>query len=657
MAVIKYDIKGTVNTKPIQETQVAAEGMFKKIQNIDNMLKGFVGVKVFSEVTKAINNSLKEYDKFKNSLNEESSFTKQFKDLQTTLAGTVGNIRDSLFTSFSNIFDNGQSFINTLKDAIPKIGSNLIGAIKVAEAIIINIKNNFNELLKPGIWDDFFRNAGEVATNFCILLGNALVDAFKFALDFLIWGLKDLNIIQIIFAPLANISKGIFERIEREIPGFIAAMEKANENNPANRNRYRGERDSLPSFNISDSTVAAFQELGNSIGKTVGSALNTLTGTDASAIFNRERDASFEELKILIKDMEEAADKNTTAVENLLGVYRKEKESIIKNSLSSASKGFNDSTSNINSILGGADSGAISIVRKNMEGLNNQFEATSTRINELSEMLKSAETTEEIDSIFNSLIDNITKMTDLSKEMDSLQQSAEKAKNATDLLQGALSALGELGQVIQMIMSGNVIGIVVTLMSKLADTFSNLSSNMAATMNIISVLFDVIEEVCSELEPWLDTIFKPLLDIVSSLGLVIGNLLNIIIPVIGVFMNLLNTFNVFTPVLNLIAIVAAAAADAIGFLYNAVSEFVYNITAHLVNIGKMATNNIQKTLDAISQENDYTKYSNSNNSTSYSVAGDMYINIYYEHSFVNGDARTIALGVRDEIRKAEGKGY
>jgi hypothetical protein len=71
----------------------------------------------------------------------------------------------------------------------------------------------------------------------------------------------------------------------------------------------------------------------------------------------------------------------------------------------------------------------------------------------------------------------------------------------------------------------------------------------------------------------------------------------------------------------------------------------------------MATNNIQKTLDAISQENDYTKYSNSNNSTSYSVAGDMYINIYYENSYVNGDTRAIALNIRDEIRKAEGKGY
>jgi hypothetical protein len=103
MAVIKYQINGKADTKPIKDTETAAQGMFKKIQNIDNMLKGFIGVKVFSEVTKAINNSLKEYDKFKSSLNEETNFTKQFDKLKTTMAGTIGTMRDELFKTIGDI--------------------------------------------------------------------------------------------------------------------------------------------------------------------------------------------------------------------------------------------------------------------------------------------------------------------------------------------------------------------------------------------------------------------------------------------------------------------------------------------------------------------------------------------------------------------------
>jgi hypothetical protein len=33
------------------------------------------------------------------------------------------------------------------------------------------------------------------------------------------------------------------------------------------------------------------------------------------------------------------------------------------------------------------------------------------------------------------------------------------------------------------------------------------------------------------------------------------------------------------------------------------------------------------------------------------------INIYYEHSYVNGDAREIAIQLRNEIRMAEAAGY
>jgi hypothetical protein len=39
------------------------------------------------------------------------------------------------------------------------------------------------------------------------------------------------------------------------------------------------------------------------------------------------------------------------------------------------------------------------------------------------------------------------------------------------------------------------------------------------------------------------------------------------------------------------------------------------------------------------------------------VAGDMFININFSHSYVNGDSREIAIMLRNEIRLIEAQGY
>jgi hypothetical protein len=47
----------------------------------------------------------------------------------------------------------------------------------------------------------------------------------------------------------------------------------------------------------------------------------------------------------------------------------------------------------------------------------------------------------------------------------------------------------------------------------------------------------------------------------------------------------------------------------------------------------------------------------SSGGASYTGAKDMYINIYFDRSYVNGDARDIALMLRNEINAAEALGY
>ena len=44
-------------------------------------------------------------------------------------------------------------------------------------------------------------------------------------------------------------------------------------------------------------------------------------------------------------------------------------------------------------------------------------------------------------------------------------------------------------------------------------------------------------------------------------------------------------------------------------------------------------------------------------SASYTAARDIYVTINFNQSYVNGDAREIALNLRNEIRTAEALGY
>jgi phage-related protein len=291
--------------------------------------------------------------------------------------------------------------------------------------------------------------------------------------------------------------------------------------------------------------------------------------------------------------------------------------------------------------------------------------------------------------------------------MDGMQGTAQNARNGFDLVTGALNSLGQLGQVIGTgVLSdlgknigknigglftnmmpgvtkflggldekvtgvfGNIIskisgvlsglsqgalGLIIEMFSRLMNVFSKLSGNANAVMNVFDTLFSVVEDIMSEMGPVLDVIFKPLLGIIQAFGRVLGAVMVLILPLVEIFMKIVDCFNVLTPILNTVAFFLALCADAFGLLYNAISDIIKAVTLNIVDIGHQATNNMQKVLSGIEQNNEFSQ--SSNNSTSYQVSGDLYIKIYYEHSYVNGDSQQIALNIRDEIRRAEGKGY
>jgi ribosome maturation protein Sdo1 len=656
MAVIKYEINGKANTKPMKDTETAAQGMFKKISQIDNMLKGFVGVKVFAEVSKSINNSLKEYDKFKNSLNEETNLSKQMNSIKTSLAATLGTVRDELYNTFSNLA-NGD-FMDLLKDIIPKAGASLVAAFRVGEAIVINIKNNFKELLHPEAWTDFFSHAFKLAGNFGSLLANVLRDAFKFSIEFFKWGFTDLNLFKLLWNPTSKFLEMFYKglgflggAIAPGLEDFFNDIAKTYEN-PTNLANMA----TMPKFGFSDDTKNALKDYGGEFKATYGSLFSTLAGENVNTLYSSAYNEALNNLKITIDKMEQAANKNTEAVKDLMDVYKKNIIDTAKESISNVTSGFNSSSSNINNILGNAQYGIGSTIKESMRSLNDEFNETSKRITKLFDQLKGAKTVNEIEEIFSSINDGVGKIKGLTDSMNGLQEGAEKARNASELLAGIFSSIGDVGVIINAVMSSNPIGLLITLFSQLMNTFSKLSTNCSAFMQIFTVLFDVVGEICAELEPFLDAIFKPILDIIVACGRVLGSLLNIIMPIVSILMQLFDALDFLEPILNAVAMTFAFLADVIGVVYNAISWIVKKITFGLVDMGKAATNNMEKMLDSINQENDYSKYQNSNNTASYTVSGDMYININFSNSFC-GDERAIALRLRDEIRAAERAGY
>jgi hypothetical protein len=129
------------------------------------------------------------------------------------------------------------------------------------------------------------------------------------------------------------------------------------------------------------------------------------------------------------------------------------------------------------------------------------------------------------------------------------------------------------------------------------------------------------------------------------------------------FRGLLNKSNkVIVPIVNFIIAI-------VGFLVNTVAKavnFIIDLLNYLpfVDIKRasgMDTEGMKlKQITAVNSGSvDYSQAAKSSGggSGSYTAAKDVIVNIYFEHSFVNGDAREIALMLENELESAHALGY
>lgn len=204
-----------------------------------------------------------------------------------------------------------------------------------------------------------------------------------------------------------------------------------------------------------------------------------------------------------------------------------------------------------------------------------------------------------------------------------------------------------------------ILGPLGAALGPLGKSFSMITQILNPMQTIFAAMFEV-------LAPVVESLLAPLLGILKVLGMFLGNML---VPV----------FRMLEPVITLIT-------EAFVWLYNYVLLPVGNgIMGLFVDIGNFFIGIMNGIIDALNhipyvdinrvsnlQQADMQKINaefvtnaganttgsnGSGGGATYSGAKDVYINFYFDRSYVNGDAREIALALREEIRQAEAMGY
>lgn len=194
---------------------------------------------------------------------------------------------------------------------------------------------------------------------------------------------------------------------------------------------------------------------------------------------------------------------------------------------------------------------------------------------------------------------------------------------------------------------------------------------------VVELLKIVLEGLIEIIGPILNSILAPLFGMLRVIGKFLGIVLTpllrilepILRPLIKAFLFLYN--NVLVPIGNGLIFIFNLVHNAIAGFINGVSTLVRIITFGAVNLGRASYRSLNEgRLEKISETELSTEgraalktggasgSQNASAGASAAVAAKpTEINIHFNHSFVNGDAREIALKLREEIKEAEKMGY
>ena len=222
---------------------------------------------------------------------------------------------------------------------------------------------------------------------------------------------------------------------------------------------------------------------------------------------------------------------------------------------------------------------------------------------------------------------------------------------------------GETGPVAQV---SSMFGSLLQAIGPLIDMFMQLNS-IRMILNPLQIIFQAILRT---LQPIIDSLLKPLIGIFDIIGQTIGKMLAPLLLQLAPIIKLVSQAFIFIynyalrPFGNAVIWLIVTIHNMIATVVNGVIRALNKIPFVNIDWRMEKLNYDQLSLQAISETDLNTsgsvamqQQSTTGASATYTGVRDVTINIYFEHSFVNGDARAIALMLRDEIRYAEKLGY
>lgn len=283
----------------------------------------------------------------------------------------------------------------------------------------------------------------------------------------------------------------------------------------------------------------------------------------------------------------------------------------------------------------------------------------------------------------------VTTLPATASENDS-ENLTESAKTFSEII-GSLGETGTLiSKIFDAITSGtSPLGIVLSLISDLVKTltdeipaltdFTNLVSTFMAELAsvlapvltpLINVLMNLLNSVLASIIQMLIPVLEVLTPIIKFIADTIAWLYNtILVPIINTLVYMFTgVYNTFMAIWNGIATCLNAIQIPTSAYWDWGLHVSWSSLGSLMGIQKGSYKNAAdytaKTISteyesssATTDSSDTTASTSTGASANYTATGDTYVNIYYNNSFVNGDAEEIALQIRNEILAAERKGY
>ena len=264
-----------------------------------------------------------------------------------------------------------------------------------------------------------------------------------------------------------------------------------------------------------------------------------------------------------------------------------------------------------------------------------------------------------ISSIFGrELPDNIKKILD--PALNAVQNSGSSASGGGETTTAVTTTEGGQGG------QGGFWAELMSSIMSVIQSFSLVSSIVSALGPILNPLLIIFEGIMSVLQPIIDSLLEPLIGILRIIGIVLGTMLAPAFKMLEYPIKMVASAFVFIynyalrPFGNLVIKLMTTLWNAFRSIINGIIKLINKLPG--VNIKKIGALDVNY-LDKISMSDlneagseTGTGTSSSSSSASYTGAREMYINIFFNNSYVNGDARSISLMLRDEIASAEALG-